>query len=216
MNEHRNAAPATRAAFLAAGVAGAALVATGTADAAVDLHELHSALGKSARHRQVIAAPKVDQGTALRHAVNGLNAFEYAYGEGARSLHVVMVLYGSSVCMLANDRLWARYHLFDVLNNAGDGLPLMVHGPQNPFYRSDARAGRDDAQIQTLTGRGVSFVACNNALHTLARAAAASGGGDERAVYEEFVRNLVPGALVVPSGVAAIVLAQEAGYTYLG
>jgi len=206
----------TRTGFLAAGLGGAMLAAAAPAAALTGLHDLEGVLHRSTRHKQVIAAVKIDQGTPLRHAVNALNAFEYAYGEGPGSLHVACVLYGPALFFAANDRLWGDYHLFDVLNQAQDGLPLMLHTPENPFLRPVASARRDDASVETLMLRGVTFLVCNNALTAITRTIAQNQHADERGVYEDFLRNLVPGALVVPAGVAAIILAQEAGYTFLG
>lgn len=207
----------TRSNFLAAGIAGAAVLTAGApASAALSLHDLEGVLHRSARHKQVIAAVKIDGGTPLRHAVNALNAFEYAYGEGPGSLHVVCVLYGPSLFFAASDRLWGTYKLFDVLDQAQDGLPFMLHTARNPFLRSNPGAGRDDASVEALQHRGTAFLVCNNALTAITRTIAQNQHEDERRVYEDFVRNLVPGALVVPAGVAAVILAQEAGYTFLG
>jgi intracellular sulfur oxidation DsrE/DsrF family protein len=222
----------SRAAFLAAGTAGAALIATAAqATAAVppgvaNVPALESLLHRAAKHKQVIAATKVDGGAPLRYAMNTINAFQFAYGEGPGTVHCACVFYGSALFIAANDALWGRYHLFDVLDNVGDSLPTIVHTPQNPFLYArsslktsdspdDVRGFYHDGSVEALTRRGVSFLVCNNALTEITRQIAAVQKADPHNVYDDFRHNLVPGAVVVPAGVAALVLAQEAGFTFL-
>jgi intracellular sulfur oxidation DsrE/DsrF family protein len=222
----------SRASFLAAGTAGAALIAAaGPVSAAVppgvaDRAALESVLHRPAKHKQVIATSKVDGGACLRFAVNTLNAFQFAYGEGPGSVHSACVFYGSSLFIAANDTLWGRYQLFDVLDNVGDSLPSVVHTPQNPFLRAhsslrasdspdDLRGFYHDPSVEALTRRGVSFFVCNNALTEASRQIAVVQKADAHNVYDDFRHNLVPGAIIVPAGVAAVALAQEAGFTFL-
>ncbi|MGB6984681.1 MAG: hypothetical protein WBD74_01760 [Candidatus Aquilonibacter sp.] len=227
LNEQKNL---TRSTFLTAGALGFTLAAAprdGIAAMAIaNRAAIESVLHRPAPHKQVIAAPKIDGGAALRYAGNGLNAFQFAFGEGAGALHVVCVLYGTSLLFAANDVLWKNYQLFDVLDRAGDGLPLVVHTPANPFYRAHSSMHATDAAsdengfyydftVQALTKRGVSWFVCNNALHGLSRQIAAIRNVEPAHVYNDFRENLIPEAMVVPAGVAAIVLAQEAGFTFL-
>jgi intracellular sulfur oxidation DsrE/DsrF family protein len=203
----------TREAFLA----GAALLAATPALAQdkSELSALEAVLHRPARHKQVIAAVKLDHAAPLRHAMNGLNAFQYAFNQGAGSLHVAVVFYGSSLLIAMNDAMWDKYHLFDILDASGDGLPDMLHTPQNPFLKSTPARADDDFSIETLAHRGVSFIVCNNALHAMSRFIAAKQSLSDKVVYEDLRRNLLPQAQIVPAGVAAIVLAQEAGFTFL-
>jgi|GEM_PF-818465 intracellular sulfur oxidation DsrE/DsrF family protein len=202
----------TREAFLAgtAVLAAAPAMAQGVSK----IPAIESVLHKPARHKQVIAAVKLDHGAPLRHAMNGLNAFEYAFGQGPGALHVAVVFYGSSLLIAANDAMWEKYHLFDILDASNDGLPDLIHTPQNPWLRPMAHAD-DDFSIQTLSRRGVTFIVCNNALHAMSRFIAAKQSLSDGQVYADLSHNLVPGAIIVPAGVAAIVLAQEAGFTFL-
>jgi intracellular sulfur oxidation DsrE/DsrF family protein len=220
MDSTMNVFHASRGAFLRAGAAGAMVAAAAPVAAAqpavLNRHDLQGVLRTKATHKTLIAATRIDRGASMHHAVNVMNAFEYTYGEGAGALHVAAVFYGSSLFYGVNDDIWGRYHLFDVLDQAADGLPQMLHTPQNPFLRANAAAGRNDSSLETLMRRGLTVMLCNTALHTITRSIAETQHVDERRVYGDFLGNLVPGTLVVPAGVAAIVLAQEAGYTYLG
>jgi intracellular sulfur oxidation DsrE/DsrF family protein len=221
----------SRATFLAAGATGATLVAAATpafaaSPGVADRATLESLLNRSAKHKQVIAAPKIAGGAPLRYAVNTLNAFQFAYAEGPRSVHIACVFYGPALFIAAEDVLWGRYRLFDVLDAAGDPLPALVHTPQNPFRHArsslrasdapdDPRGFYHDLSVEALSRRGVSFLVCNNALQEMSHQVGAVEKVEPRTVYDDFRRNLVPGAMIVPAGVAALVLAQESGFTFL-
>ncbi len=207
----------TREAFLAgtAVLAAATAAAPAMAQGVSNLSAIESVLHRPARHKQVIAAVKLDHGAPLRHAMNGLNAFEHAFAQGPGSLHVAVVFYGSSLLVATNDAMWNKYHLFDILDASSDGLPDMLHTPQNPFLHATPSRPNDDISIETLSRRGVTWMVCNNALHAMSRFIAAKQSQSEGQVYADLSHNLVPGALIVPAGVAAIVLAQEAGFTFL-
>jgi intracellular sulfur oxidation DsrE/DsrF family protein len=217
----------TRSSFLAGSLMTAATVAgTGRAQATsgYDVHAMESAIARPARHRQLIAAPQVARGAALRYAGNTLNAFQFALNAGPGTVHTICVFYGTSVVYVASDELWAKYRLFDVLDGANDALPFAVHEPRNPFLhaRSALRATDSpddqtgfyhDFSIEALSRRGVTWFVCDNALHTAAEQIARFEHADPARVYGDFRAGLVREAIVVPAGVAAIVLAQEAHFT---
>lgn len=210
----------SRAAFLGVAAAGIAIGVTAchaSAETVATLPTIENVLRRPAKHKQVIATPRINGGAALRYAGNGIEAFTTAFAQGPGALHVVCVLYGTSMFFVADDTLWDKYRLFDVLDRRGDALPMMVHAPQNPFYqsRSNMPAAERKMTVEALTQSGVSWFVCNNALNEVTASIARETGSDPAAVYSDFRTHLTPGALVVPSGVASIVLAQEAGYTFL-
>jgi len=217
----------TRSQFLAAGsvLATAAFAQPARALAATgyDLAAMEGALSRPARHRQVIAAPQISRGAALRYAGNTLNAFQFALGGGPGSVHTICVFYGSSIFYVMNDSVWSTYRVFDVLDGSGDGLPLLVHEPRNPFLHArsplratdapdDTRGYYHDFSVEALSHRGVTWFVCDNALHTGAEQVGRFEHVDPAKVYADLRAGLVPGAIVVPAGVAAIVLAQEARF----
>ncbi len=94
-------------------------------------------------------------------------------------------------------------------------MPEALRSTQNPFYHAKPSQADQDNSVETLSRRGVNFLVCNNALHAFTQFIAAGERLEPADVYNDFLRNLVPGAVLVPAGVAAIVLAQEAGFTFL-
>jgi intracellular sulfur oxidation DsrE/DsrF family protein len=221
-----------RAAFLAAAAAGvgaaslAGLASPVSAAGGYDIAAMYAVLNKPARHKQLIASTKIDRAGAFRYAGNAMNAFQFALGAGPGSLHSLVVVYGTSVFLAANDMLWGKYRLFDVLDAAADPLPMLPHTPANPFLKPrssmnamdkpDDREGfYHDFSYTALQKRGMSMFVCDNTLHNIADQVGRQSHTDPKTVYADFRANLVPGALVVPAGVAAIILAQEAHFTFL-
>jgi intracellular sulfur oxidation DsrE/DsrF family protein len=221
MDHDRTSSP-SRAAFLTAGALGLTLAAAacGSESEAAPIANrrvIDALLDKPARHKQVIGATKIDGGAPLRFAGNALNAFEYAFAEGPGTLHVAAVFYGTSLFFVADDDIWNRYQAFDVLDQSADPLPTMLHSPQNPFLHARPNAANPhvDFSIETLTKRGVTWMVCNNALTELTRQIAIARNMDPAAVYRDFRQHFVDGVTVVPSGVAVVILAQEAKFALI-
>lgn len=76
-------------------------------------------------------------------------------------------------------------------------LEVVAHGPGIRFMlKADAK---DAPRMEALAKRGVVFAACNNAMHRL----------------HLTKEQLLPFVTVVPSGVAEVILKQEAGWAYI-
>lgn len=203
-------------------LAGAALLATGAKPAAVakavgpapfDIAAFEARLAIPYRHRQVFAAHKVQGGSVLALMLSSLNAYETGFGEGKGTLHVAAVLYGTAPPIALDGEAWKKYDLWNVLRAVGDPLEA---GSQtgNPFMHPSY----GDAAVESLALRGASFFVCNNALtglatHLVTGTNSAYASVDE--VLADLRAHVVPGALLVPAGVAALNAAQEAKFTYL-
>lgn len=217
----------SRGAFLSAAAATIAAAAFGVPAAAaapVSLDAFLAIANKPARHREVFAATR-PSGYVFAYMRNALNGYEFGWNEPAGSLHAVAVFNGLGVLQGLDDDAWRRYRLGDALVHAGGKLPAGAAAGMNPWYHAPAglsgdRRGADapfnnDASIQTLQARGCDFFVCNTALRTAALAVVAAGfARDAAAVHADLSAALVPGAVLVPSGVSAIGALQEQRFTF--
>lgn len=203
----------SRRAFIAASVAVAAAVPPASrADAALasspyDFHAIAARLARAASHRQVMAVNRVADGTVAGYMRHSLDAYEIAMGEGPGAMHVAAVFYGRGVVLGLGNAMWTSYRLADNLKRRGDGLSLQGTSG-HPFGE----------EFAALVRRGSSFFVCDNALADWATFLVTSAGFNDRsieAVHDDLRTHLVPGALLVPAGVAALNQAQEARFTYL-
>jgi len=223
----RRAFLGTSAVALGAASTTAALGAAPTPSGPYDFAAIAARLARPAAHRQVFGTAKLAGGNILHYMLNALNAYQFDYGEGPGTLHAAGVCYGSAVALLLDDAAWQTYQLVSVQEKRGDPLKAKPSTSGNPFLPAtsalDPRADRDDSHgfyhdesLTAIVQRGASFFACNNALRGLATDIAVTYGittAPVNVVLADLRRHLVPGALLVPAGDAAVNQAQEAKFT---
>lgn len=209
----------------AGGPAGADLVGA----SAYDFAAIEARLALPFKHRQAFGSDKLADGVATGFMLNSLNAYEFDYGEGPGTLHALGIFYGTSVPMLLDDAAWKKYRLDIVQQRRGDPAKTRADDGGNPYLRATSRLDRSaargdlhglyhDRSLAALTKRAASWLACDNALRGLATdIAVAYGMSDDpvETVHADLRAHLVPGALLVPAGVAAVNQAQEAKFTFM-
>ena len=126
---------------------------------------------------------------------------------------VVVILRHEGICYAMQDSLWAKYKFGEVFK-ADDPLTKKP-SLRNPFWmpkEGDFKVpglGNVKIGINELQASGVMFCVCDVAL-TVYSAALADGMKLNAAdVKKEWVKGLLPGIQVVPSGVWAVGRAQE-------
>jgi hypothetical protein len=80
---------------------------------------------------------------------------------------------------------------------------------------SDEKAALGYGSIERLQKVGAIILVCDFALGHLANRLAKATGGTEEAVHAELRSNLVPGAILVPSGIFSAGEAQNAGCAFI-
>ena len=169
----------------------------------------------TAKHKVVFDSPQINDGGALDMAAGYFGWVKDVFGTGDSDASVVVVLRHAAVPMLYTDAMWAKYDLGAETKTTDPNTKKPAK--QNIFYRKFGKDGKpasdeeSSASIATLTTRGVIFLGCDLATRRFASALAQKTKQEERAVYEELRRNVVPGATLMPTGIFATLLAQEAG-----
>ncbi len=165
------------------------------------------------KHRQFFDVTSVNSGWALAFAMNFLNSNNETYKLADSNLSAVVGLRHFSVPMAFTDDIWARYKL-------GETLGIMDPATKAPSVRNflfNPRAGDvpfPGMAIEKLMPRGVQITCCNVALTALSGMTAGSAGVTPDAARAEWKAHLIPGVVLVPSGVLAVNRAQEKGCTY--
>jgi intracellular sulfur oxidation DsrE/DsrF family protein len=225
--------------FVASAVAGAA-IATSTSIASAqaapnaraqpvgripfrfDRAAFHALLEQPYPHRQIAAPASYAAATvAIAHFKNAREAFSDpdGFAAGPDTLHCVAALYmGLSMLMAFNDAMYAKYPLGAMADEETR--------PADRTYRdywSKLQQNPMGATLRPLLDAGVSLLACNNALISLSLQIAkriTPGAADiarERVVeiHHDLALNFLPGTMLVPAGVGAMIAAQEAHFTFL-
>jgi len=167
-----------------------------------------------AQYRAVFDSPTLSDGAALDLAAGIQDNFKEVYGsdDGVR---MVIVMRQLGQVMAFNDDLWNRY---------GIGEDRKVNDPltkqparRNPYLKvmpgePDWAAG---SKLESLHARGAIFLVCNRASMNFAAGAAERTKKDVEQVRNDVRNGLVPGATLMPTGVFALVRAQNAGCAYM-
>ena len=170
------------------------------------------------KHRQYFDATTVNSGFALAYAMNWMETMKSAYGLADRDLDAVVGLRHFAIPIAYTDEIWAKYKLgeFASVNDPKTKAPAT----RNIYYKS--KAGDlmfPEMAVEKLQPRGVTFVVCNLAHTVISGMLGQRIGVSAEQAKEEWTKGLIPGMILVPSGVLAVNRAQEKGrctYCYAG
>ncbi len=204
-------------AALATGTVGAVSTPASAADNAVlDEAGFVARIRSSAKHRQLIAAPRVDDGAPLQFVINTLNGFETVWREAHANVQIVLVLYGSAVTIGLDDEAWRTYKLGEVVKKVQQEFLTVDASQGNPWaHAAPGRGG--DRSVASLIGRGVRINLCNTALGDVANrilAAGYNGTDDAFAIQTKLRARALPGTDIVPAGISSVAVLQENGYSF--
>jgi intracellular sulfur oxidation DsrE/DsrF family protein len=167
----------------------------------------------SKKHKAVFDATMITSGLAPGHVDLYLRDYKEIYGTDDKDMGAVLVIRHEAVPMFLNDAFWQKYQL---------GTRLRLNDPvtgtatqRNYFAAGGARPVPELTTLEQLHSRGVMLLGCNNALTSLAKIMAQQAGQPVEAVQVEVRAAVLPMVTLVPSGIFAVMRAQEAGCQYI-
>ena len=176
------------------------------------------------RHRLVIdsaSAAAAEASVSMADTFYVTNAS--GYGLEPQALGVVIVLRHLATPFAYDDEIWVRFgaSFAQRLGLVGDEAIRATHG--NPLL--GASASKDDSQqrkndgshaptLTSLAAKGTRFAVCGAATAYLARVLATSDTPSAR-VERDLRDHLIPGGVLMASGIVAVNRAQEHGYAFL-
>jgi hypothetical protein len=168
---------------------------------------------RRASHRALFDGPQGD--VSLMLAARYLDNVEEVYGLRAPDVLAVCNLRTRAARLALADALWQKYPIGED-GNAQDpatGAPARrnLSFAATPAM-SEAEAGMT---LQRLHQRGAIFLVCDFALGHLATRLAPKAGATKEAVLADLRAGLVPGAVLVPSGIFGMGVAQNAGCAFV-
>lgn len=133
-----------------------------------------------------------------------------ATNQDVNNLGVVIVMRHGGFPFALNDAMFAKYKLGEFFNiiDKNTGRPAVHNMYWEPTGKDFPLPGLDG--IKGLQKKGVSFCVCNMALKVYSGFIAKARGISEDDVYNDFVKNLLPGIQLVPAGVWALGRLQQA------
>jgi hypothetical protein len=174
------------------------------------------------RHRMAFDSISGGGGAeALGYANNFLHVDSAAYGLKAEQTAAVVIFRHMSTPYGYNDAIWAKYGKKFAEQMKLEGDDLKRAATMNPAL-TNAPGGKPPPKgmewaaansISDLAPKGVRFAVCGLATQGIAGQLAGKDG-DAAAIEAELKSNLVPGALIVPSGITIVNRAQEHRYAF--
>jgi hypothetical protein len=191
---------------------GAVSVAPAAAAAAVSKPkdpQLEAWFGKlTGKHRVVFDAPEPNEGFGAIWPRVYLLTTEASYpGEGASTM---VILRHHGLPLALQDNVWTKYKLGEQFDIKTGGTPAT----KNP-YATITGLPLPGLGIVELMKTGTLIGACDVAMTVYSSAAATKMGMDPATVKKEWIAALIPGVMLVPSGVMAVARAQELGAQYI-
>lgn len=168
---------------------------------------------RAAAHRAVFDSPDIADGLALEHATVFMDNYHEQFGTSDADTVPVIVMRHQGTVLALGDAMWEKYEL-----GANAKLKDPTTGEvttRNPFVRvvaSDKHGlVEPGSTLPALQARGAVLLVCNRALNFFAGVQAKKRNLQKDDVMNDFLNGLVPGVIVQPSGVYAVLRAQEAG-----
>jgi len=143
--------------------------------------------------------------TGKHKMVFDTNNENYATTDAQNS--AVIVLRHGAIPIAMQDAMWAKYKLGEVFK-LNDGT---APATRNTFAKPILLPGTG---VEQLLVKGVLIGVCNVALTVYSGAVAQNMNLDAAQIKQDWIANLFPGIVVVPSGVLAVSRAQEKGCAY--
>jgi len=157
----------------------------------------------SAAYRVVFNAEDIADGAAMSYAETFLDHFHEAQGTTDAQTRAVIVFRRLGTPMALDDVLWERYAI-------GEDVKITDSRSRKPAMRNVYKK-----QLEDLRQRGLISLVCNIALGNWSARAGQRTNRKAADVLAEARTNLIPGAIVVPSGIFALIRAQNAGCAFM-
>jgi hypothetical protein len=167
-----------------------------------------------AKARAVFDSPDIADGDALAKATMWRDEYMQVYGTPRTDIATVLVLRHMGIALAMDDTFWKRFGVGKekkVLSPEGkewaEGNPNLAPAPAGSTYPYETLT-------QFIAGGGI-VLGCDLAFGFAAQRYKKDAKSDSAAARAEALKALVPGVILQPSGIFAVMRAQQAGAGYI-
>lgn len=168
-------------------------------------------------YKVVVDSPEVEEGGGVMRASVWSKGYADAMGTKASQCSTVLVLRHNAIVLAMRSEYWAEYKLGEKekVNDPVTNKPAV----RNPVLLNSKDHGTpaqyDDLALDKFIGRGNVVLGCGLAFEGMVANVKEQDKVSDAAATEKATRMLVPGVILQPSGVFAVVRAQQAGCWYM-
>jgi len=169
----------------------------------------------SAQYRVVFNTSEIADGNVLGYVDEFLNDFHTVHRTTDQQTRAVIVFRRLGTPMAFSDQIWERYAIGEDLKIKDANTQAFA--TRNVYWRprEGATGWEADYALEPLQRRGMISLVCNVAMSNWANRMAQRLKRDPEAVKKEVRENLIPGAILVPSGIYGLIRAQNAGCAFM-
>lgn len=167
------------------------------------------------KYRAVFDSPEVAEGAAVFRACLWRDNYKTVYGTDRAAMSPVIVFRHEGIVLVMNDEYWDRFNIGkeEKLKDEGTGKwtrknPIRVTAPGIPEQWKDYNMESFQAQGGVVLACRVAF---GDVIGTIKKADKLTKEEAEKRARAQ----LIPGVILQPSGVFAVLRAQEAGCAYI-
>lgn len=168
------------------------------------------------KHRAVFDCAEPESGYGVWRASAWAGQYMDVMKAAPQDLSTVIVLRHNAIILAMNQAFWDKYHI-GTLKKVTHPLTLQPT-TKNPVLldeKDGIPAPFNNAALHKQLARGVIALACNLALQDCIELIKSADKVNEEEARKRAIASLVPGVILQPSGVFAVVRAQEAGASYV-
>jgi hypothetical protein len=169
----------------------------------------------TAPHKAVFDSPDVDEGGALYRAIGWCKQYNKVLGTPRSEMNPVVVFRHNAIALVMDDSYWQTFHagkavkMKDVTTKKWYTTnPILTVPPDTPPQWADFDLSHYQAE-------GGLVLACNLAFGDVVTEYQERGKLKREDARKEALQHLLPGVILQPSGIFAVLRAQEAGCEYV-
>ena len=169
------------------------------------------------KHKAVFDVPEVESGYGVWRASIWAKQYQEVLGAAPKDLSAAVVLRHNGIVLAMQQTFWDKYGigkaknvLHPVTQQQTDRNPALLSSS-----RSEVPEQFDAVALDKFLARGGVALACNLALADCVELIKSKDGVSDAEARKQAIAYLVPGVILQPSGVFAVIRAQEAGASYI-
>ncbi|MEP6495040.1 MAG: hypothetical protein ABJF01_20300 [bacterium] len=166
----------------------------------------------AAQYRVVFNGNEMNDGEVMSYAATFFDHYHEVHNTTDAQTRPVIVFRRLGTSLAINDAMWDRYAIGE--DRKIEDSVTRAPARRNIYWRAGP-SGDSSSTIETLHKRGMISLVCNVALGNVGRRLAERTKQKVEDVQTELRANLVPGAILVPSGIYALIRAQNAGCAFM-
>jgi hypothetical protein len=169
----------------------------------------------TAQHKAVFDSPGVGEGMALYRAIGWCKQYNKVFGTPRSDMNPVLVYRHESISLVMDDSYWETFHVGKTIKMKDEKSgkwyvtnPIRTVPPDTPPQWADF-------DLEHYQADGGIVLACNLAFADVVTQYQERGKLSREDARKEALQHLLPGVILQPSGIFAVLRAQEAGCDYV-